>query len=739
MRIFSSRQKRSWYDAFALLWIVIIGMQWVSYTEPIWFQQTTALVAVTLISVAICEMILPFRTSIRMVLKFILIGFVLYYVLSFYGVFIPNGTLPENLTAFIASLNPYVWFAICTWVMMECIIRLITDARKVLMFLGLNIVALGILDSFTPAVLWKEVAWTAFAGMAWLVCLHLRSFQIKYPLGWKRLRRNPFKIVANVIVIFSLIIVVGVNMPIIPPILTDPYTAWVKYRGDIAPTNFSSNGENGNFTNSESGYSREDNQLGGGFNYDYSPVMTIYTTERSYWRGETRDEYSGTGWQEPSFSRRSFDDADLGSELNNDGAAARGNTKQVTQSVTMLNDKVYPVLFGAYAINEVVSVDGESEANTLLWKSEQAELHWDGSRDTPFPRTYTIQSEVPLIPVDTIKAKTYEELYGTDEINSDYLQIPNRFPERVTELAKEITATSEYPYEKVSLLQNYLTTNFSYTNNPDLSLKQSNDFVDGFLFEIKEGYCDYFSTSLVMMARSLDIPARWVKGYAPGQADFAEDAAFSQNNGEMSSMSYVVTNADAHSWAEVYFGEEYGWVPVEATPGFNMPLLTSAEDADPEETPEEEEEVQPEETPEPITAEKDAAFTVSPIIGWSAVSVLILWAGYIIWRNRYILHFYVLRLRLGKPLTPDQKVVVETERWIRTVRRKGLRREQHETLRESVTRWEQEVPVVAAELSELLRQFEMARYSPDHVQENAWQEVQDLAGHMKKRLKSARV
>lgn len=737
MKIFSSRRKRSWYDAFALLWIVIIGMQWVSYTEPIWFQQTTTLVAVTLISVAICEIIIPFRTSIRMFLKFIILGLILYYVLSFYGIFIRNGTLFENLASFLANLNPYVWFAICTWVMMECILRLITDARKVLMFLGLNIVALGILDSFTPAVLWKEVAWTVFAGMAWLVCLHLRSFQLKYPQGWKRLRRNPFKIIANVIIIFSLIIVAGVNMPIVPPVLTDPYTAWVKYKGDITPTGSSLNGETGSFTNSESGYSREDNQLGGGFNYDYSPVMSINTTDRSYWRGETRDEYSGTGWQEPSSSRRSFDEAILNSELNNDGAATRGNTREVTQTVTMLNDKVYPVLFGAYAINEVISVDGESEANTLLWKNEQAELHWNGSRDTPFPKTYTIQSEVPLVPVDVLKEKTYDDLYGTGEVNSDYLQIPNRFPERVTELAKEITAASEYPYEKVSLLQNYLTTNFSYTNNPDLSLKQSKDFVDGFLFEIKEGYCDYFSTSLVMMARSLDIPARWVKGYAPGQADFAEDTSFSQRNSD-TSMSYMVTNADAHSWAEVYFGEEYGWVPVEATPGFNMPLLTSTEDVEPLETPEEEEEVQPEETPEPITKEKESSFTVSPIIGWAAVSVLILWAGYILWRNRYSLHFYVLRLRVGKPLTPDQKVVVETERWIRMIRRKGLRREPHETLRESVTRWEQEAPEAALEFAELLRQFEMARYSPDHVQENAWQDVQIVAGQMKKRLKSAR-
>lgn len=30
---------------------------------------------------------------------------------------------------------------------------------------------------------------------------------------------------------------------------------------------------------------------------------------------------------------------------------------------------------------------------------------------------------------------------------------------------------------------------------------------------------------------------------------------------------YVITNADAHSWPEVYF-PTYGWLPFEPTPGF---------------------------------------------------------------------------------------------------------------------------------------------------------------------------
>lgn len=192
------------------------------------------------------------------------------------------------------------------------------------------------------------------------------------------------------------------------------------------------------------------------------------------------------------------------------------NTKQVTQNVTMLNDNVYPILFGAYSISEVSSINGEDRTDRMLWNAEQAELHVVTDRQQPqYPKTYTIVSEAPVIVEDELRTKSFEDLYNSNPADDMYLQLPSRFPDRVSNLAAEITASANTPYEKVALLQNYLQTNFEYTNNPDLSRKVSGDFVEGFLFDIMEGYCDYFSTALVMMARSEGIPARWVKGYAP--------------------------------------------------------------------------------------------------------------------------------------------------------------------------------------------------------------------------------
>lgn len=195
--------------------------------------------------------------------------------------------------------------------------------------------------------------------------------------------------------------------------------------------------------------------------------------------------------------------------------------------------------------------------------------------------------------------------------------------------------------------------------------------------------------------------------------------------------SYSVTNADAHSWAEVYLGE-YGWVPVEATPGFDMPLLTEQEDSKTPEAPEVKDQSEPEQPEQTPQTNPEEASKIHPVIIGSAAAILLLWAAYVVWRNRADLHFYLLRLRRGKPLTPDEKVVVETEHWLRYMRRRGFVRASHETLRESVDRWSLEVPEQASILHQLLGRFEQARYSPSSVTAEDWHMVRKQASLLHK-------
>ncbi|MGF6352546.1 transglutaminase-like putative cysteine protease [Paenibacillus sp. 4624] len=725
--------KRSWYHAASLLWIFLIALQWISFTQESWYTETTSLVLWTLAAVSILEVILPFKMLYRMITKAVVLLYILHKTLIDYMVYIPYGTLTERMEQFILHMPPYIWFTLCAWVMLEAALRLVNSTRRILVFLGINIISLGILDSFTQIPLWVEIAWVMFAGMGWLVCQHFRNYQLQYPQGWKRMIRYPYKILANIAIIFSLIIVASVNMPEIPPTLTDPYTAWRNYTGTSSSQ--SGNGVLDIPTATESGYSREDSQLGGGFNFDYTPVMSITTSDRSYWRGETRSEYTGTGWDEPG--RGSMENVSASQTLENE-EAGKVNTKKVTQKVTMLNDTVYPILFGAYSISQVSSVNGEERADRMLWNTERAELHVVTSRQQPqYPKNYTVVSEVPIIVEDELRTKSADTLYTSNPADDKYLQLPSRFPERVKDLAAEVTASAKTPYEKVALLQDYLQQNFNYTNNPDLSRKVSNDFVEGFLFDIREGYCDYFSTALVMMARAEGIPARWVKGYAPGQMSLNSDMQAPRQPGAPIETTYTVTNADAHSWAEVYFGE-YGWIPVEATPGFDMPLLTEAPEVQPADQPEDQPEEEPVQKEEQAPAPEQTTAAIPTFVIWIAVAVIVLWVAYMFWRNRLSLRFLLLRLRTGRPLTPEQKVLAETERWIRYARRRGLTRSGDETLRESVTRWSQLIPSAQGTLEELLMKFEQTRYSPATVTADDWKVVYQAALKLRKELKAER-
>jgi hypothetical protein len=74
-----------------------------------------------------------------------------------------------------------------------------------------------------------------------------------------------------------------------------------------------------------------------------------------------------------------------------------------------------------------------------------------------------------------------------------------------------------------------------------------------FLFNVKAGHCEYFSTAMAVMLRTRGIAARVVNGFLPGEYNEAAGA-------------YTVRQSDAHSWVEVYFPETQSWVTFDPTP-----------------------------------------------------------------------------------------------------------------------------------------------------------------------------
>lgn len=73
------------------------------------------------------------------------------------------------------------------------------------------------------------------------------------------------------------------------------------------------------------------------------------------------------------------------------------------------------------------------------------------------------------------------------------------------------------------------------------------------------GHCEYFSASLVLLCRTAGIPARVVTGFHGGSWNGFEDY-------------FMVKNADAHAWVEIFDGDAY-WRRVDPTPGGNRAIL----------------------------------------------------------------------------------------------------------------------------------------------------------------------
>ena len=184
---------------------------------------------------------------------------------------------------------------------------------------------------------------------------------------------------------------------------------------------------------------------------------------------------------------------------------------------------------------------------------------YEGSQSVSLP-SYSVTFEVPNYSETALKSTNNMNTSGLNaEFLAQYTQLPQSLPERVKELADEITIGKDNWYDQAKAIEQYLKgSSFSYDTQEVMIPGEEDDYVDQFLFESMKGYCDNFSSSMVALLRSLDIPARWVKGYTEGEF-----------RGTASNLRlFEVTNDHAHSWVEVYF-PNVGWVSFEPTPGFS--------------------------------------------------------------------------------------------------------------------------------------------------------------------------
>ncbi len=184
------------------------------------------------------------------------------------------------------------------------------------------------------------------------------------------------------------------------------------------------------------------------------------------------------------------------------------------------------------------------------WRRSYLVLDRTDSLVNPFHNFTNLRYEgvsyTPAIPAGLLRAAS--TVYPP-AIRQTYLQLPRLDP-RIPALAREITLRATTPYDKAAAIESYLRTRFGYTL--DLSGPPREDPLAYFLFQRRAGHCEYFAAAMTVMLRALDVPARYINGFLPGEYnDVGKD--------------YIVRSRDAHSWVEVYF-PDYGWIPFDPTP-----------------------------------------------------------------------------------------------------------------------------------------------------------------------------
>ena len=714
-----------WHDKALLLFLGVFLYQYVVWFDFYWLNETVAVVGYALAATLLSAWFLPKPAWLRGAAAIAATYYATARTIRPQAVEdVPDHLLGWALGAleYTFRLGPYLWFALGAWAVYSIVAWYIRTKWRLFSVMLSSIVLFCVVDSFSLFRLWEQVAVMIGCGLLMLVVFHLKQLKARDPDGYGNLMDYPLPITVMIVTIVSASLALGVLAPSIRPIIMDPYTAWKTYQGEVVPAFSSGPGFAAlNAGSSASGYSRNDSNLGGAFNFDFTPVFTVDASRRSYWRGETRSLYTGSGWEPSTFTERN-NLVPLAMSPDYPEAPAEGglDTIEVTQTFRIIEGKSFPVLFAAPFADRVEPALLNGEPVPLgrgFWDTDTRTILWAERDDFPYPAAYQVTSRMPII--DGEKLKTAPPVEDASEFR-EYLRLPETLPARVGALAAEVTAQAATQYEKAKALETYLSITFPYTNDPDLSKKKSEDFVDGFLFEIQEGYCDYFSTAMVVMARTLGMPARWVKGYVPGQS--STDIIFEQYlPGEEVDLdgpgTFTVRNADAHSWAEVYF-EGFGWIPFEPTAGFTLPILQAENDT---------ETALPTDLPavEASAPVAEAGSGGGAVVWIVTAAAALLAAGFLAFFAVRYQWLTLLRTRgLRKSPNYNLKFLADMERLLARFRRKGLGRTEHETLRETAARWKRQYTWLQHDFEALLATFEKAKYSGTRLTEEEYAQAE---------------
>ena len=267
------------------------------------------------------------------------------------------------------------------------------------------------------------------------------------------------------------------------------------------------------------------------------------------WRGVALDEFTGRGWNKSAEVRRTEKRYD-GPGVFRIGTIMPEALNSLTTQTVFLEPVETPVLFAAY---RPVAIQGDfpylrvdEEGSVQTRRRDFIRVMYKAVSDMTEPDPARLRTDVGP---DPPAFKRYE-------------QLPENLDPRIEARANAmvVNAHARNRYDEAKAIESQLQQDYGYS----LEMKaRGPDPLTDFLFNVKTGHCEYFSTAMAVMLRTRKIPSRVVNGFLSGEYNDAADA-------------YTVRQSDAHSWVEVYFPESRSWVTFDPTPmaGRTEPVRT---------------------------------------------------------------------------------------------------------------------------------------------------------------------
>lgn len=243
-----------------------------------------------------------------------------------------------------------------------------------------------------------------------------------------------------------------------------------------------------------------------------------------YWRGVALDSFDGVSWSETIKGRSRIAKTD-------NRFVIRSLTAPVTYQKIYLEPSDTEVIFG---LGEIIGIDASVR---------YIEMDYQEGIYVPYKRNKRFEYAVYSI--------EGESNYPYSITKNRYLQFPEGIDrKRMIKFADSISSKEKAPLGKANLIDGYFTSRYKYNLKVKPPPAGVNP-IENFLYNTKEGYCEYYATSMVLMLRSLGIPARIVTGYYGGDVNDIGNYI-------------IVRQRNAHAWVEALIDNK--WRRFDPTP-----------------------------------------------------------------------------------------------------------------------------------------------------------------------------